>query len=320
MRESSLGRQRILLTAILTLGLLLIGLAPAAPAGAQSTFVAPVLAVAGDVKGTATFTPTATGATAVTLNISGFDPVAGSHRFVVTNTGICCPPDFRQCAGQTIAVLPEVQFTADGSASYHVVTHAINVASLTGRFGSALLLFADTSPESDVIACGVIVPPFTQPPPVTPIPPTGPTATVTARLGLNMRQGPGLAQPRILALRFGERVTLTGERAFADGIEWARVVAVRAGRTFTGWSATAFLSGVDTPPPPPPTANVRVTAPAGLRLRDGPGLGFAIRRIVPFGTHLRTTGVRQSADGYAWAQIVIDGLTVWAADAFLAPL
>ena len=100
----------------------------------------------------------------------------------------------------------------------------------------------------------------------------------------------------------------------------ARVVAVRGGQSFVGWVATAFLSGVDVPPPPPPAANVRVTAPAGLRLRAGPGLGFAIRRIVPFGTHLRTTGVRQAADGFVWAQIVIDGLTVWAADAFLAPL
>ncbi len=319
MREPTLARFRVALSAILVLLILLVGLVPASPASAQSTFVAQVLAIAGDVKGTATFTPTVTGGMLVTLNVSGFDPVAGSHRFVITNTGICCPPDFRRCAGQTIAVLPEVQFASDGSASYQVVTHAISVASLTGRFGSSLLLFADTRPESDVIACGVIVPPFAQPP-VTPVPPTGPTATVTAQLGLNMRQGPGLAEPRILVLRFGERVTLTGERAFANGLEWARVVAVRGGQSFVGWVATAFLSGVDVPPPPPPAANVRVTAPAGLRLRAGPGLGFAIRRIVPFGTHLRTTGVRQAADGFVWAQIVIDGLTVWAADAFLAPL
>ncbi len=200
------------------------------------------------------------------------------------------------------------------------MTTAINVASLTGRFGSSLLLFADAGPQSDVIACGVIVPPFATPPPVTPPPPIGPTATVTARLGLNLRQGPGLAEPRILALQFGERVTLTGERALANGIEWARVIALRAGQSFVGWAATAFLSGVGAPPPPPAVANVRVTASAGLRLRAGPGLSFAIRRIVPLGTQLRTTGVRQAADGFVWAQIVIDGLTVWAADAFLAPL
>lgn len=322
MREPLLARRRIALSAILILVILFVGLVPASPAAAQTTFVAPVLAIAGDVKGTATFTPTTTGGMLVTLNVSGFDPVAGSHRFAITNIGICCPPDFRRCAGQTIAVLPEVQFNSDGSANYQVVTNLINVASLTGQFGSSLLLFADSSPQSDVIACGVIVPPFSQPPPVTPVPPTGPTATVTARLGLNLRQGPGLAQPRIIALRFGEVVTLTGERATADGLEWARVIAFRGGRSIVGWVASTFLSGavVPPPPPPPPSANVRVTAPAGLRLRAGPGLGFAVRRIVPFGTQLRTTGVRQAADGFVWAQIVIDGLTVWAADAFLAPL
>ena len=309
---------------ILALVIMLIGLLPAAPAAAQTTFVAPVISIAGAVKGTAAFTPTVTGAMVVDLNVSGFDPVVGSHRFVVTNTGICCPPDFRQCAGQTIAVLPEVQFRSDGSASYHVVTGAISsdasiATSLTGRFGSALLLYADTRPESDVIACGVIVPPFAAPPLVTPPPPIGPTATVTARLGLNLRQGPGLAQPRILALSFGETVTLTGERAFANGIEWARVIALRGGQSFVGWAAAVYLSGV-VAPSPPSGANVRVTAPAGLRLRAGPGLGFAIRRIVPLGTQLRTTGARQAADGYVWAQIAIDGLSLWAADAFLAPM
>lgn len=320
MRESILGNRRIVLSVVLIAVVLLVGLLPASPAAAQTTFTAQVLAIAGDVKGTATFTPLATGGVFVTLNVSGFDPVAGNHRFAITNIGICCPPDFRRCAGQTIAVLPEVPFAADGSASYQVVTHAISVASLTGRFGSSLLLFANSRPESDVIACGVIVPPFARPPPVTPVPPTGPTATVTAQLGLNMRQGPGLAEPRIAVLSFGERVTLTGERAFANGLEWARVVAIRGGQSLVGWVATAFLSGVGAPPTPPPAANVRVTAPAGLRLRAGPGLGFAIRRIVPFGTQLRTTGIRQAADGFVWAQIVIDGLTVWAADAFLAPL
>jgi uncharacterized protein YraI len=317
MRESPLANRRIAHGLILTLVILLVGLLPAAPAAAQSTFVAPVISIAGTVKGTATFTPTLTGAMVVEVNVSGFDPVAGSHRFVITNTGICCPPAFRQCAGQTIAVLPEVQFLADGSASYRVVTHAISVATLTGRFGSALLLFADTRPESDVIACGVIVPPFAAPPPVTPPPPIGPAVTVTAQLGLNLRQGPGLAQPRILVLSFGETVTLTGERAFANGIEWVRVIARRGGQSFVGWAAAVYLSGVDGAPPPAPADNVRVTAAAGLRLRAGPGLGFAIRRIVPLGTRLRTTGVRRAADGYVWAQIVIDGLTLWAADAFL---
>ncbi len=116
MREPLLANRRIALSVILVLVILLVSLVPASPAAAQTTFVAPVISIAGDVKGTATFTPTVTGAMVVTLNVSRFDPVAGNHRFVVTNIGICCPPDFRRCAGQTIAVLPEVQFAADGSA------------------------------------------------------------------------------------------------------------------------------------------------------------------------------------------------------------
>jgi hypothetical protein len=79
------------------------------------------------------------------------------------------------------------------------------------------------------------------------------------------------------------------------------------------------------PPPPPPPApppspivgRVRVTASDGLRLRSGPGLGYAIRRIVRVGTTLESTGIYQWANGYQWLKVRYGGVYYWAASAWL---
>lgn len=77
------------------------------------------------------------------------------------------------------------------------------------------------------------------------------------------------------------------------------------------------------PPPPPPTpappivGTVTVTAGLGLNLRSGPGLGYAIRRIVTVGTRLESTGITQWANGYKWLKVRYGGAYYWAASAWL---
>lgn len=80
------------------------------------------------------------------------------------------------------------------------------------------------------------------------------------------------------------------------------------------------------PPPPQPApqpaaviGNYRVVATSGLRLRSGPGTGYGIQRIVPYGTILGATGIDQWNGGIKWAKVVYGGSYYWAARQYLAP-
>jgi uncharacterized protein YraI/Cu/Zn superoxide dismutase len=284
----------------------------------------------GVVMGTATFTPTAFGQTQVSLHVEGFDPIGGDRALAITDVGYCAPPDFRSYAGSVEVELPSVQFYPDGSADYSR-TVTIPSDAFNGTDGSALLLHADTPLGSDVIACGVIVPtgspPIVYPPGPTPTPPAPPsyscpttppavpTTTVVAPAGLKLRTGAGLTYAVILTLANGETVYPVSDLVSNQGISWVQVRVFRGGACYEGWvSATYLARWAGTTPV---SGEWRVTASAGLRLRSGPGTGYAIMRIVPLGTRLGYTGVEQAGGGHTWVKVRLNGSEFWCAKEYL---
>ncbi len=321
---------------ILSLTLLLALVLSAAPTRsmAWSPGVAQILNKNGVVMGTATFTPTAFGQTQVEIRVRGFDPIGGDHALVITDIGYCAPPDFRRYAGEVVLELPSVQFYPDGSAEYRR-TVTIPSGAFNGTDGSALLLHADTHLGSDVIACGVIVPtaepPIVYPPGPTPTPtppsppppsyscpvtpPNVPTTTVVAPAGLKMRTGAGLTYAVILTLANGETVYPVSDLVTNQGISWVKVRVFRGGGCYEGWVSATYLARWASTTPA--SGEWRVTASEGLRLRSGPGTGYAIMRIVPLGTRLGYTGVEQAGGGYTWVKVRVDGREFWCAKEYL---
>ena len=118
-----------------------------------------------------------------------------------------------------------------------------------------------------------------------------------------------------LVLYHGEPVYDAGGTEYAQGITWARVGVWRGGYWYEGWAAAAYLGG-HTNPGGPAVSGLKVTA-GGLNLRGGPGLGYWIHRIVPYGTVLQSAG-GQVWDGYRWwTPVSINGTTLWAASQYL---
>jgi hypothetical protein len=328
---SSADRHRALLVTMLAVGLVFLAARPIAHAQAPHAMGGQVISRGGAAMGTITFSPLAGGGWAVSLSVRGFDPVAGAHRLAVTDVGHCCPPGLN-CAGGAIAVLPEVQFAPDGSATYQTTTAAVTAAALADRDGSAVLLHADARAESEVIGCAVLLPasgaavptPAPQPPPG-----FGPVAKVRAAFGLRLRQAPSLGAPVLTVLPFRAAVFPGAATAVGDGIAWTQVWAVRGDRALIGWVASEFLARSDASspdasspgaPPPAPAITLRVVAPAGLRLRAGPGFTFGVRRVAAPGALLRGTGAERVADGEVWAEVEIGGDRLWAARRWLQRL
>jgi hypothetical protein len=139
---------------------------------------------------------------------------------------------------------------------------------------------------------------------------------VMASKGLNLRQDPNLTGRIILGLRNGERVYPMAGPVWAQGISWTFVRVYRGAYHYDGFCATAYLG---TYPGYVPTGEhgLKVTAPAGLRLRSGPGTNYAVYRIVPYGTIVQSTGVTQWAGGLQWSKVRIDGVYLWAASMYL---
>jgi len=146
--------------------------------------------------------------------------------------------------------------------------------------------------------------------------PPGPAVYVTAKLGLKLRQAPNLASSVILILRQGEAVYPLAGAVVNQGISWTFVRVFRWGYAYDGYCATAYLSSY-AGSPPPSESGLKVTAPAGLRLRAGPGLGYATRRIVPAGTIVQPTGITQWGSGILWTKVRFNGTYLWAAQAYL---
>jgi len=300
----------------------------------------------GAVMGTGTMVPAASGQTTVQFSVKGFNPVGGDRAVVISQVGYCYPPNFRLYAGANVYALPPVQFYPDGSADYNR-TLTIPDYAVGGTDGSALLILADTSMSSDIIACAVInpaatgpivyppaptippLPPITPPAPPAPVeptpsyfcsltPPAVPTTTVVASAGLKLRTGPSLTNWSMMTLPNGTTVYPMAEPPTNQGISWVQVRVFRYGRCYQGYVAATYLArwaGTT-----PTTGEWRVTAPAGLRLRSGPGTTYQIMRIVPLGTRLGYTGVEESGSGLIWAKVTIDGREYWAAKTYLERL
>ena len=158
------------------------------------------------------------------------------------------------------------------------------------------------------------------PPAVTAPPSYGPATTVVAPGGLNFREGPSLSDRVIFVLHHGETVYPGGGPVYREGITWSFVRVYRYGTYYEGFCASAYLADHAQPQPQPQPVcgpTVKVTALWGLRLRSGPGTGYAIRRIVRYGTHLQSTGITQWGSGISWTKVCYQGGYYWAATKWL---
>lgn len=126
---------------------------------------------------------------------------------------------------------------------------------------------------------------------------SGALVRVTARSGLNIRNGPSTGSSVIGALPYNAVVRVrvsTGGGGFAQLLNG-------------GWISSQFIadasgsnsggSGVGGGSP------ARVVAGIGVKIRSGPGLGFAQIGGAGFGETVRITGERVSRDGYRWAKL-----------------
>ncbi|NLD42039.1 MAG: SH3 domain-containing protein [Chloroflexi bacterium] len=335
------GRAPRVLAALLA-GIMVAAAAAPGVGAAGGASTAGIVSRGGAVMGSLTLTPLADGRAVVDLAVRGFDPVAGEHRLVLTDAGRCVPPALGP-AGNVIAVLPAVRLAADGSATYRATSDPLPWALLSDADGAGVLLYADQNPAGEVIGCAALAPgpgapPAPAPPPVTPPAGYGPATTVTAGAGLRVRAAAGLGAAVLAVLPRGALVYRGAATTVANGILWAAVWAPRGGRPVEGWAAASYLGGgapaphpVPTSPPPPtptpppgpwPPAGLRymVTAQGGLRLRDGPGLGYPVRCAVPYGTVLYGSGAEGYADGLHWAEVRLPaGGALWAARDYLYP-
>ncbi len=138
----------------------------------------------GRVVGNATLTATSSGAVSMRVEVSGFETAgAGAHGIHIHETGQCTP-DFSAAGGHFNPTgaehgldnpqgphagdLPNMEFDADGNATYEVTTDRITLGSgqrsLFDADGSAIIIHAGaddqmTNPSGDSgarIACGVI--------------------------------------------------------------------------------------------------------------------------------------------------------------------
>lgn len=144
----------------------------------------------------------------------------------------------------------------------------------------------------------------------------GPSTTVTARLGLNLRTGPNLESSLVLILHKGETVYTLDDTQWNQGILWTKVRVYRGGYYYDGYCAGAHLANYGGYSASE-ESGLKVTAPEGLRLRSGPGLDYSIQRIVPYGAILRDADGSDTGSGLDWTQVYINGTALWAASDYL---
>lgn len=149
------------------------------------------------------------------------------------------------------------------------------------------------------------------------------TTVVNARLGLRVRSGPSLTEPITFVLYNGQEVRVVGDPVWYQGIRWVELDFDRwDGVHVSGWCASAYLANYPGYEEPQDgytgEEGYKVTPSIGLRLRSGPGLGYAVQRIVPYGTILeRTSTASVSADGLTWVELDVNGTDLWAASEYL---
>lgn len=134
-----------------------------------------------------------------------------------------------------------------------------------------------------------------------PTPPASGSLVVTT--GLNLREGPSLADAVLLIMPEGSVVSSTSD--VSNGFR--RVVY----NGTSGWASIEYLAG-DTGVP---AGDTRVTI-AGLNLRSGPSSSDSAILIIPEGSAVVLVDVVNGANGYV--QVNYDGTVGWAAAEFLA--
>jgi len=137
-----------------------------------------------------------------------------------------------------------------------------------------------------------------------PTPPAAGSLVVTT--GLNLREGPSLADAVLLIMPEGSVVSSTSD--VSNGFR--RVLY----NGTSGWASIEYLAGtpVDVGNP---DASTRVTI-AGLNLRSGPSLSDSVILIIPEGSSVALVDVVNGANGYV--QVSYDGTIGWVAAEFLA--
>lgn len=138
--------------------------------------------------------------------------------------------------------------------------------------------------------------------------------TFQVMTALNLRAGPGVANPVLRVLPEGARLTEVGAgRAVADGDTWVNVED-EAGTQ--GWVHSAFVTADEAAQ----ARQFRVTADA-LNLRGAPGTGAAILRVLPQGEVVTEADAPPVTldDGNRWLNVSSkDGVTGWLDDRFVA--
>ena len=143
----------------------------------------------------------------------------------------------------------------------------------------------------------------------------GAATTVNAPAGLRLRQGPALTDPIVLVLGHGETV-YPASTTWNQGISWTYVRVYRWGYYYEGYCASAYLASYGGYAPSG-GCGMKVTA-GGLNLRSGPGVGYSVLRIVPYGTVLQPTGATEWGSGLQWTELYLNGATAWGATQYLA--
>ena len=132
----------------------------------------------------------------------------------------------------------------------------------------------------------------------------GDTELVCNTNGVRIRKAPGLNGAVIGSLSSGAVVNLIGDPVSRDGYTWLNI-SPQANRNLNGWAASQFFTtsqggfGI----------GAEVVTTDSVRLRRQAGLGGAVIRTVPRGTHAVIRWAPISRDGYTWYGVILDDST-----------
>lgn len=148
------------------------------------------------------------------------------------------------------------------------------------------------------------------------------TPVVLNDSGVNLRSGPGLANPAIGTYGAGTTAVIVRGPTLANATDWYEIEVADGAR---GWMDAAYLSPVAAPAPsaiattPDWVAGAHVhLVDDGVNMRARPGLTSATLAVFNANTDARVIGGPQSADGHAWYKLGIEGWSGWMAADFLA--